>query len=308
MSTVLAGLTFAALVKGMCMASNIMVQVSPYPQVTRWELRSCTGEADPAPYVSIAFGGWQWCYYGIFAYLWTGRSGFLILVQSNFLGALLGSYYVFTFFRNCQHPPSRSNLYRYLNGVGAVVMVQVCALMTLPSERALFLTGLISSFCSFLGALSMLVSVPTVLQTKNSKTIPGPIVVANCFSAVVWVLCGWMLSDPLVMGPNIVSVLASTTCIYLKFQYPSDEDKTADNEELGECAVPPASKASSSTDALKKKFEKQVASECTPLADGLKAKGLVKATSTFGPPKMDNVEKDVPHMMSEELGGTGGTF
>eukprot|EP00438_Fugacium_kawagutii_P007211 Skav218000 [mRNA] locus=scaffold2344:67597:68439:- [translate_table: standard] len=45
-----------------------VVQISPYPQVQRWEASGCTGDSDAAPYVSIAFGGWQWCYYGLFAF------------------------------------------------------------------------------------------------------------------------------------------------------------------------------------------------------------------------------------------------
>jgi len=88
--------------------------VSPFPQVKKWEHRKNTGEADSAPYVSIAFGGWQWCYYGMFAFLVTKRSGFLILVHSNFLGALLGTYYTNAFYRNCCHEESANRLYRYL--------------------------------------------------------------------------------------------------------------------------------------------------------------------------------------------------
>ena len=44
---------------------------SPFPQVSRWDIRKCTGDADAAPFVSIAFGGCQWCFYGMFAWLVT---------------------------------------------------------------------------------------------------------------------------------------------------------------------------------------------------------------------------------------------
>merc|ERR1719414_667908 len=59
LSHFLVGLSFAGVIKVLCMAGNVLVQLSPYPQVRRWERRGCTGEADAAPYVSIAFGGWQ---------------------------------------------------------------------------------------------------------------------------------------------------------------------------------------------------------------------------------------------------------
>merc|ERR1719484_505587 len=102
-TVLLQGITFALVIKVLCMAGNVLVQVSPYPQVNRWESRGCTGEADAAPYVSIAFGGCQWCFYGMFAWIVTSRSGFLILVHSNCLGAVLGTYYVVAFLRNCRN-------------------------------------------------------------------------------------------------------------------------------------------------------------------------------------------------------------
>lgn len=232
-SSILAGITLAACVKAACMAGNMLVQVSPFPQVKRWESRGCTGEADAAPYVSIAFGGWQWCYYGTFAYLLTGRSGFLILVQSNCLGAILGSYYALTFFLNCNSQSCRAALNKYLSAVVGLALMQACALSVLPPERALFITGLVSSLCSFLGAMSILIPVPSVIKTQNSRSIPGPIVVANFFSALVWVVCGVMLGDPLVTGPNVMNTLASLVCIALKMRYPSDDDGPHADEEKG---------------------------------------------------------------------------
>lgn len=224
LESLLAGLTFASMVKAMCMAGNILVQISPYPQVQRWELRGCTGESDAAPYVSIAFGGWQWCYYGFFAYFITTRSGFLILVHSNFLGAILGTYYIITYFRNCRNPEMLQNLQKYLAAVVALILLQVCALTTLPVERALFMTGLVSSFCSFVGAISMLFCLPAVIRSKDSRAIPGPLVTANLASAVVWCICGLMLSDPMIAAPNVVCCLSSLLCLYLKLVYPHPDE------------------------------------------------------------------------------------
>jgi len=207
----------------LCIAGNVLVQVSPYPMVKQWALQKCTGEADAAPYVSIAFGGWQWCYYGVFAWMVTQRSGFLILVQSNVLGALLGTYYTVAFYKYCRNEENTNSLQRYLSAVASLVLIQVCAFAVLPAERALFLTGLVSSFCSFVGAISMMVTIPTVVRTQDARSIPGPLVTACFFSAGVWCLCGWILQDPLIMCPNIVSTLACATCLYLKARFPAVE-------------------------------------------------------------------------------------
>mmetsp|Transcript_33236 Transcript_33236/g.79612 ORF Transcript_33236/g.79612 Transcript_33236/m.79612 type:complete len:718 (-) Transcript_33236:79-2232(-) len=220
----IAGITFMSMLKALCMAGNILVQISPYHQVQRWEEDRCTGDADAAPYVSIAFGGWQWCYYGLFAFFVTKRSGFLILVHSNCLGAVLGTYYSITFYRNCKHDNSLGGLYRYMSAVIMLVLFQLCSLAVLPIERALFLTGLISSFCSFIGAISILVSLPLVIRTRDSSSIPAPLVSANMISSLVWCICGWMLDDPLIAAPNIVGFLSCGICLFCKHLYPSADE------------------------------------------------------------------------------------
>jgi len=230
-SSVLEGLSFAMIIKALCLAGNVLVQVSPITQVKRWEVRGCTGEADAAPYVSICFGGWQWCFYGLFAWLVTKRSAFLILVHSNCLGALLGTYYTITFFRNCRDEISVNSLQRYLSAVAALVLLQVCAISVLPAERALFISGLISSFCSLGGAASSLVTLPLVIRTRDSSSIPGPFVVASLASAVVWCICGCMLDDPLVVGPNVFSFFANSFSLSLKYRYPASDMKGFKDEE-----------------------------------------------------------------------------
>lgn len=234
MRQLILGLSFAMAVKGLCVMGNVLVQVSPFPQVRRWVQRGCTGDADAAPYVSIAFGGFQWCFYGLFAWVVTSRSGFLVLVHSNCLGAVLGTYYVRAFYCNCRNEESLGSLQKYLSAVSTLVLLQVCSMCILPAERALFLTGLISSFCSFIGATSVLVTVPMVIRTKDSRSIPGPFAVANLTSAIVWSLCGYLLDDPLVMVPNLFSVFCSGTSIGLKVFYPSDVFSSGGADKLEE--------------------------------------------------------------------------
>jgi hypothetical protein len=230
---VIAGLSFTVAIKACCMVGNVLVQLSPYLQVKQWESRSSTGEADAAPYVSIAFGGWQWCSYGLFAWLHTNRNGFLILVYSNCLGALLGTYYVAAFYRCCKNQGAMQMLSLYLSAAGVLALLQACSFAVLPSDRSLFLTGLISSFSSFMGAVALLTTIPAVIRARDSSSIPGPIVTANLGSSALWCLCGYILDDPLVTGPNVVCSFACAVCIGMKFWYPSSEGVSrADQESI----------------------------------------------------------------------------
>lgn len=281
-----AGLTFASMIKAVCLLGNVLVQISPFPQVKRWEKRQDTGEADAAPYVSIAYGGWQWCYYGFFAFFLTRRSGFLILVHSNCLGAVLGTYYTMAFYRHCKDNQARQGLQKYLCCVMTLIFVQVCAISTMPAERALFMTGLISSFCGFVGAISMLASLPTVIRTQDSRAIPGPLALANSFSALAWLVCGYILADPMISAPNVVCFFCSMLCLYLKQRYPCDESGD------GDCEEAPAETRSA------KNFQMHTTKHLRMKVDSFRAEALKK-----------NVQETTPlKEMQMDHCGTGGTF
>eukprot|EP00927_Polykrikos_kofoidii_P058930 TRINITY_DN5380_c0_g1_i1.p1 TRINITY_DN5380_c0_g1~~TRINITY_DN5380_c0_g1_i1.p1 ORF type:complete len:437 (+),score=48.41 TRINITY_DN5380_c0_g1_i1:53-1363(+) len=215
----LIGFDFLALVKMLCIIGNFIFQVSPLPQVQRWQSKGCSSSEDAAPYVSIAFAGCQWCFYGAFAFCVTGRSGFLVLVHSNFVGAFLGTYYVFSFARYCRHANLLEQLRRYMSVGAALVLFQLACIAKLPAERALFLSGLVSSLCSVMSASALLVTIPVVIRTRDSASIPGPLVVAALFSAVCWCVCGWLLDDPMVMGPNFWAIFCATTSLAVKLKY-----------------------------------------------------------------------------------------
>jgi len=216
------GVSLMMVIKALCVVGNVLMQVSPLPQVRCWASRGCTGEADAAPYVAIAFVGFQWCFYGVFAWLETSRRGFLILVQANCLGAILGMYYLYTFRNNCNNKLTLTSLQKYISAVSALAVLQICAICVLSTSRALLLVGIIASFCSFIGATSILVTVPAVIRTRDSHSLPGLFTVANFASSLMWCLCGYLLADPLVTIPNMVSCFCSGTCLGLMVLYPSE--------------------------------------------------------------------------------------
>jgi len=290
---------YAAIVKALCMLSNVMVQLSPLPDVWKWKGRQCTGEADAAPYICIAFCGWQWSYYGMFAFFTTGRENFLVLVHSNFMGALLGTYYTITFYRFCRSEKTMRSLFTYAGVAVTLVMLQASALVMLQIERSMLITGCVGSFCSLLGALSLLVCVPTALQTRNSSAIPGWLMVSNFLSACIWLACGYMLRDPLVMGPNGVALLSSITCLALKAYYPSTVQ-----EAVSEDATAPLGKLL---------FRK--ASEATPFAsklagapEPLRPKTTAAGRAPLAPPVCKLAGAEVQGGQNGEADcGTGGT-
>lgn len=215
-------LSFAFVIKALCMLSNVMFQVSPFPLVKTWREKGNTGDANAAPYVCVAYCGSQWCFYGAFAFIVTSKTGFLVLVYSNVVGAFAGAYYVWAFAKSCTKQRGQENLWFYLKIAAGLAGVQACAMFMVPWDKALFFSGLVSSLCSIASGFSLLVTVPLVLRTKCSSSMPFPVLCASLVSAVLWITCGVLLWDPWITVPNLITVSLIGYAFYLIWLYPPD--------------------------------------------------------------------------------------
>jgi uncharacterized protein with PQ loop repeat len=215
-------LSFAFVVKTLCMMCNICYQASPLPMISEFRVKGDTGVADLAPFIAVAFGGWQWCYYGMFAYIVTSKSGFLVLVYSNVVGATLGLYYVYAFTLNCNNAAmlQRSNKYYYV--LACIVAVQFIAIVSLRPVQALFLSGLISSAWSTIASLSLISTVPLVIEKRSSASLPVPLLAMGEIASILWVICGVMLWDPWITVPNCFALVVCTSALYLCWIFPAD--------------------------------------------------------------------------------------
>jgi len=226
--------SFAFVVKTLCMMSNVLFQVSPIPQVRLFDKMGDTGEADAAPFISILYGGCQWCFYGFFAYVMTQKSGFLVLVYSNVAGAILGVYYILGFQRNCKNPESLRKLFMYYQAASTLAILQVLAMIVLPRERALFFCGFVSSVCSVLGACSLLATLPIVLKTRSSASINKTLLGVGMMSAVLWLTCGLLLRDAWIIVPNVFGLLLQSIVVGVVMHFPSDAgDEAGDLDDSG---------------------------------------------------------------------------
>jgi len=212
------------IVKSACMACNIFYQASPMPLINEYTAKGDTGDADLAPFIATAYGGWQWCFYGTFAYLVTGKSGFLVLVYSNVVGATLGLYYVYSFVKNCNNKLMKEKSTTYYYILASLVSVQFIAICEMQPVKALFFCGLISSAWSTIASASLVATVPKVYETRNSKSLPLPLVVVGFFSAFLWILCGVMLWDPWITFPNMFACMVCIFALHLCYIFPAHEE------------------------------------------------------------------------------------
>merc|ERR1740121_3164956 len=111
-------------------------------QAKTWKTHLSTGEANAAPYVAIAFGGWQWCVYGALTFWLTGRPELLVLVGGCLPVTFLGVYYLVVFMQHCRRPPAVCSLARYTAAASFLILMQTTAIAVSPA-RALLLVRMV---------------------------------------------------------------------------------------------------------------------------------------------------------------------
>uniref|UniRef100_A0A7S0AE51 Sugar transporter SWEET1 n=1 Tax=Pyrodinium bahamense TaxID=73915 RepID=A0A7S0AE51_9DINO len=284
--------SFAFVIKASCMFSNVLFQISPIPQVRQFSKFKDTGEVDAAPFISILYGGCQWCFYGFFAFVVTKKSGFLVLVYSNILGAFLGIYYVWGFQYNCRNKQTLRKLFMYYRLVSTLALLQVVAMVVLEKQQALFFSGLVSSVCSVVGACSLLTTLPTVLQTRCSATINVPLLTVGVLSGLLWLACGFILWDAWIVVPNLICLVVQCVTVGVVLYFPRDPARAV---VAVTAAGPPAA------GLLPSSAEAEEEAEAVPLPVA-----PLPAGTLAGPVSSGQQQRD--YGTTKILGETGGTF
>ena len=193
---------FETVLKVLGTASNIVLQLSPLRLVTDMRMHKSAMGFSPAPLLALMACGYQWSFYGYFAFGVTQNVAFLTLVYANILGLILGLYYLGTF---CVFSSTEGLNSLLRDGLAALVIFTLegiyCALET-DVSRALVCAGLLSAALSILVSISPMVSLRSAIASKSIKSIPLDIIIASFISCLLWALLGLLLNDPWVWIPN----------------------------------------------------------------------------------------------------------
>lgn len=196
-----AGFTRArlALLTLLFIVANLLWQSGPYMQAKTWKTHLSTGEANAAPYVAIAFGGWQWCVYGALTFWLTGRPELLVLVGGCLPVTFLGVYYLVVFMQHCRRPPAVCSLARYTAAASFLILMQTTAIAVSPA-RALLLVRMVCGLFTLAGAMILAVAAVQLAHPRGDGPLLAPAALKGFLCSVVWCVCGILLADSLVLG------------------------------------------------------------------------------------------------------------
>lgn len=245
---VLLSIDFVSYLRAGCVVSNAVQQVSPLPSVLRYATSpDGTGDVDAAPLLAMAYGSAQWCFYGLFNFYVTGSVDILVLPRSYSLGVLLGSFYVYNFWKHCHRKDMLRAFWTYCAIASLLSIIEGAGLMALSLADALYISGLISGGVSLVTAVSILSSLQTVVQTRSSACMPWPLVCSSLVSYALWVWCGLVLADRAIVIPSSVGGSTYLLCLLLKLWYPDDlaapTDKLMARGLALKLGIPPFSRA-----------------------------------------------------------------
>merc|ERR1719271_2387347 len=178
-------LSFSFLLKAGAICSSVILTLSPLRAVWRMQETKSTLNFPPYTFFCVAACGLQWCAYGSFAFLVTNNYGFLILVYSNILGVIMGSFYCYTYYSNIRDERRMSEFMGCVYAACANFCFEGVVIPTMPHPRALLIVGTLSAFFSVLVSFAPVADLQRILNKGDISGMPKDVVLASFTASIL---------------------------------------------------------------------------------------------------------------------------
>lgn len=192
--------------QALAIASNIALQLSPMRVILEIRRYKDTKGSDGLPYLMIMCVASQWCVYAIYSIWCTGNSSMQVLIFANILGAILGSFYVYSFQKNCNDQVRATKMKYFYKFTALVTLVQFILVICLSQKDGMFMLGLVGSVLSIGCTASPMTELGQILKTRDCSIWPADFIYVNCGGLIIWLVTGLLLGDPWVIIPNAVGL------------------------------------------------------------------------------------------------------
>lgn len=173
------------------------------------------GDLNPIPVCIMSTVSVSWLAYGLSA-----RDPYVAL--SNIAGCIGSAGYVIGLL------PLLTN-HKQLRATQAVVWAGVSALLSAwtylglsnaPRSVVSSTMGMFGSVLFIILAASPLATIKTVVSSRNSKSILGPLTMAQVVNCALWTMYGFTVRDRFVWGPNVIGLTLGLAQLTLKLLFP----------------------------------------------------------------------------------------
>jgi len=217
-------LSFSFLLKAAAIMSSVVLTLSPLRAIWRIQQERDTLTYAPYCFFCVAVCGLQWCAYGTFAFLVTSNYGFLILVYSNVLGVVMGTYYVYTYWCNMTDKYRKKQFMDCCYAAGAIYAFEATVVPSTSHARALLIVGTLSACMSVLVSCAPLAELGKILKTRDASGIPRDIVMASFAASILWLACAVLLHDLWILVPNVAGLILGGFQLFLLVIFGAKEE------------------------------------------------------------------------------------
>lgn len=178
----------------------------------RYIRKKSTGETSGFPFVSGFLSCFLWLKYGML----TDEH---VVIFVNIVGSVLFFSYVLIYFTFSIN--KRVVIRQFL---AACIFIMLCTVYTTYEsnvEKAVTVTGLVCCCVGVLFFASPLTKLAHVIHTKNTESLPFPIIIASFFVSLQWFVYGLLIDDRFIQIPNLLGCLLSSVQLLLYVIYPS---------------------------------------------------------------------------------------
>merc|ERR1719387_2725600 len=215
-------LSFSFLLKAAAIMSSVVLTLSPLRAIWRIQQERDTLTFAPYCFFCVAVCGLQWCAYGRFAFLVTSNYGFLILVYSNVLGVVMGTFYVYTYWCNMNCKLRKKQFMDCCYAAAAIYAFEATVVPSTSHARALLIVGTMSACMSVLVSCAPLAELKTILKTRDASAIPSDISMASFVASSLWLACAVLLHDLWILVPNVAGLVLGGFQLFLLAIFPKD--------------------------------------------------------------------------------------
>ncbi|XP_055537996.1 sugar transporter SWEET1 [Wyeomyia smithii] len=178
----------------------------------RYIRKKSTGETSGFPFVSGFLSCFLWLKYGILT-----REHTVILV--NTIGSVLFFSYVVIYFT---FSVNKHVVVRQFSAVCCFILIcTVYSNYEVDLEKVIKVIGFVCCCVGVLFFASPLTKLAHVIRSKNTESLPFPIIVASFFVSLQWFIYGLLIEDGFIQIPNLLGCILSTTQLFLYLIYPS---------------------------------------------------------------------------------------
>ena len=185
-----------------------VVFLAPLAAMKQFKAEKSTKEVSPIPYAAMTINGALWVMYGLL------KSDFTIILP-NISGFFFGAYYTYTFSLYTER-----NMIPYYAGIAAGI--GFCATMATSLETAAAVNAIGLFGCGIVATMfgGPLGSIKTVIEDKNTDSLPVAFTLATFVNCILWSSYGWFVIDDIyVWGPNLAGLIFSSVQIGLYGKY-----------------------------------------------------------------------------------------